>query len=132
MRMFMIPAVAVVLLLAGCGSSGPPSAHSLAAKISGCSGITPGTPAVMEVQDVTCNLPDGAPVEIGTFANSSAEQHWISDGGSPMSPDPMFGGCCVQGSGWAATVGWGNNGVGGGAADFPKVISALGGRQVDG
>lgn len=51
----------------------PPTARALAAKIPGCTGMTIGTPTVMEIQDVTCNLSDGAPVEIGAFANSRDE-----------------------------------------------------------
>jgi hypothetical protein len=85
----------------------------------------------MEVQDVTCTLQDGAPVEIGTFVNPGDERQWISDGGSPTSPDPAYAGCCVQGKGWAATVGF-NNSNGPMDQDYNYLISALGGREVDG
>jgi hypothetical protein len=85
----------------------------------------------MEIQDVTCTLQDGAPVEIGTFANSSDERQWILDGGSPISPDSAYAGCCVQGNGWAATVGFNNN-LGPMDQDYNQVISALGGREVSG
>ena len=57
----------------------------------------------MELQDVTCSLGQ-IPVEIGTFANAHDEHRWISDGGSPMAPDPHYPGCCIQGDLWAATV----------------------------
>jgi hypothetical protein len=131
MRKSLIPVAAAVVLLAACGSSGPPSAHSLAAKIPGCGSITAGTPAVMEVQDVTCTLQDGAQIEIGTFANPADEKQWITDGGSPSSPDPAYAGCCIQGNNWAATVGFNNN-SGPMNVDYKQVIAALGGREVNG
>jgi hypothetical protein len=96
-------ALAVVAcgVLAGCGVStpaGPPSARALAHKIPGCGGITAGTLSDMKVQDVTCTLQDGAPVEIGAFANASDERQWINSGGDPASPDSFYAGCCIQGS----------------------------------
>jgi hypothetical protein len=132
MKKSLVSAAVAVALLAGCGSSGPSSAHALAAQITGCDGILSQTPAVMEITDVTCTLRNGAQVEIGTFANSNDEKQWISAGGSPESPDPAFAGCCIQGNDWAATVGWGNNVNTGNEAGFRKVISALGGRAVNG
>jgi hypothetical protein len=91
--------IAAALLLAACSSPAPLTARQLAGKIPGCSGTYASTPAVLEEQDVTCTLPDGAPVTIGTFAASRDETAWISDGGSPASPDPAYAGCCVQGPG---------------------------------
>jgi hypothetical protein len=122
----------MAVLLAACGganaSSGPPSARTLAKRIPGCSDITKMTPAVIEIQDVECNLPDGGVVEIGTFPNSRDEQQWISDGGSPMSPDPGNSQCCIQGKLWAATVD--NSGSLG--QDFSTVMAAIGGREITG
>jgi hypothetical protein len=107
-------------------ASNPPSASTLAAKIPGCGAVTVNTPAVMEVQDVSCILPGspfGVVVEIGTFATSAAETQWISDGGNPTTPDPAFFGCCIQGNGWAATVDGDDSYVN-------TVINAIGGKQV--
>lgn len=131
MRKSLIPVATALALLAGCGSSGPPSAHALATRIPGCGQIISNTPSVLELKDVTCTLEDGAQVEIGTFANSSDERKWISDGGSPISPDPAYAGCCIQGNGWAATVGFNNNNSPM-DTDFHHVTSALGGRTVEG
>jgi hypothetical protein len=129
-------ALAVVAcgVLAGCGVStpaGPPSARALAHKIPGCGGIIAGTLSDMEAQDVTCTLQDGAPVEIGTFANASDERQWINSGGDPALPDSLYAGCCIQGQLWAATVGF-NLSNGPMDVDFDTVIHAIGGRQVQG
>lgn len=125
--------LAAVALLAACGTSAPHhpalTAASLAHRIPGCAGITPGTPTSSEKQDVTCVMPDNAQVEIGTFATTADERKWVSDGGYPPAHDPVFAGCCIQGDGWAATVGFGSNGE---VNDFPAVIKAIGGRQVSG
>jgi hypothetical protein len=126
-----VAAVALTLNLAACGSSAPLTARQLAAKIPGCTGTFANTPAVMEEQDVTCTLVDGAPVDIGTFATAGDERQWISDGGSPASPDPAYAGCCIQGDGWAATVGF-NSSLGPMDVDYRQVIKALGGRMVTG
>jgi hypothetical protein len=124
-----IAACALVLALAACGGGGTPAtAASLASRIRGCAGVTVNTPAVIEVQDVTCTLPDGDQIEVATFPSSADETQWISDGGSPDSPDPDYIGCCVEGSGWAAVVG-GLNGV---LTDYYDITHALGGREVTG
>jgi hypothetical protein len=106
-----LAAAVVLALLVGCGSSGPPSATSLAQKIPGCANISTNTPAVDEVQEVTCTLNDGSIITIGTFSSSGNETQWISDGGYPSDPDPAYVGCCVEGSGWAAQVGFNNSNV---------------------
>lgn len=131
MRRILLPAaaVALVLALAACGSPAKPlTAHELARKIPGCADITAYTPAVIETGDVKCTLRDGAEVEIGTFGNARDERRWISDGGYPLFPDPVFAGCCVQGGGWAATV----SSPGPPMADLALIRKALGGRVVDG
>ena len=138
-RRWLLAAVVVtVAAVAACGTSKPPSARDLAAKISGCTHITARTPAVMELQDVTCSH-GGTPVEIGTFANAHQEHRWIADGGSPMSPDPDYAGCCVQGDLWAATVDFNKLKAESGyyfaldptAVMFAEIEDALGGSQVN-
>ena len=116
-------------VLAGCSSGGPPAAASLAGKIPHCGSLATNTPPVIAVQDVTCIMPDGSQVELVTFATSADEQQWIASGGSPATPDPQYDGCCLQGTGWAATIGDGGNGT---LVDWYDVTKALGGRQVTG
>jgi hypothetical protein len=127
-----LSAVAAIVVLAGCSST-PASltARHLATRIPGCTQITEETPAVMEIQDVTCTLPDGAIVEIATFATSNDERRWILDGGSPQSPDPAYAGCCIQGNKWAAAVGFSIVGKPG-IIDDQLVTKAIGGRIVSG
>jgi len=86
---------------------------------------------LVAVEDVTCTLQDGAQIEIATFANSGDERQWISDGGSPSAPDPAYAGCCIEGNGWAATVGF-NNSQGPMDVDYNYVIKAIGRRQAQG
>jgi hypothetical protein len=129
-------ALTSVLVLTACGSSspkpaGPPSASTLASKIPGCGDLLTNTPSVIAVEDVTCTLQDGAPIEIATFANSADERQWIADGGYPPDPDPAYAGCCIEGNGWAATVGF-NSSLGPMDVDYNYVIKAIGGRQVQG
>jgi len=78
--------------------------------------------------DVTCSLPDGSLLEIATFATQTGETQWIENGGTgPGPPDPSYAGCCIQGNGWAATVGAPDY-VGQGAT---VVTLAIGGRVVN-
>lgn len=133
-RMYLAAAASVAAVtLTACGSS-PPAAAGLAGKIPRCGQLANATPASFVQQDVTCTFADsqGATVnvEVATFTGSADEQKWISDGGTPSSPDPAYGGCCIQGNGWAATVD--SYTVGTGNADFHTVMSAIGGRQVQG
>ena len=129
-RVPAILAVGAVIVLAACGGGGSgQTAASLAQRISGCGFITASTPPVIAEQDVTCLMPDGEQLEVVTFASSASEGQWISDGGSPSTPDPAYLGCCVQGNGWAADV----SATGPvGSYDFGPVVKALGGRQVSG
>jgi hypothetical protein len=128
--------VLLVLVLAACGGSvphppSPPSAAALAHKIPGCGQlITDFHLSVLTRQDVSCTLQDGAGVEIATFASQGDERQWISDGGDPSTPDPSYAGCCIEGNGWAATIGFPSGG--GPIADFDRVLSAIGGRKVSG
>lgn len=126
-------AAAAAIACAACSSSSASSlsASQLAHKISGCAAFTTDTPASIETAEATCTLADGSLVTIGTFPTSGAEQQWIQDGGSTLSPDPAFAGCCIQGSGWAATVGLNNAGTPL-EPDYQAVLSAIGGRQVNG
>ena len=119
-------AVSAAVLLAACGGSGssPATAASLANRIPGCGALVVNTPPVMARQDVTCQMADGELIEIVTFASPAAETQWISDGGEPIAPDPVYAGCCVQGAGWAADVD--------APYDFDPVVKALGGREVTG
>jgi hypothetical protein len=130
-RPLLLVLSAALAVVAGCGSSGPPSASSLAQKIPGCAHVTADTPAVDEVQQVGCIRPDGAVITVGTFSSSANETQWISTGGDPAASDPAFSGCCIQGSGWAATVGF-NAQSGPVDVDYQSVISAIGGREVQG
>lgn len=136
MRFLSVPIAALCLGMTACSSGGasPPSAMSMAQKIPGCGAVTVNIPVGFVQQDVSCQFTDSmdaqVAVEIATFASSSDEQEWISDGGSPQTPDPGYGGCCVQGNGWAATVF--SNAIGDGAEDFAHVLSAIGGREVTG
>jgi hypothetical protein len=126
---------AAVLALAACGSAqahhAAVSAGALARRIPACGSLVTNTPSVLARQDVSCTLQDGSQVEIATFANSNDERHWISDGGSPDAPDPAYAGCCIEGKGWAATVGLNsiNRPM---DVDFRHVMSAIGGREVTG
>jgi hypothetical protein len=128
--LIFIPAAVAALAACG-GSASPPSASALAAKIPGCSynAMSGQAPDVLSTGEYYCNLQDGATVEIATFANTANEQKWILDGGSPISPDPAFAGCCIEGAGWAATV---SSDIGMGAADQGYVIKAIGGKMVSG
>ena len=131
-RMYLAAAASVVALtLTECGSR-PPTAAGLAGKIPGCGQLANATPASFVQQDVTCTFTDsqGASVnvEVATFTGSADELKWISDGGTPSSPDPGYGGCCIQGNDWAATVD--SHTIGTGSADFHTVMSAIGGREV--
>jgi hypothetical protein len=131
-----LTAAALAVVAAGCGG-GTASKHTtasataLAHKIPGCSSLITNTPSVLARQDVICTLQDGAQVEIATFAKSGDELRWISDGGSPDSPDPAYAGCCIEGKDWAATVGF-NASSGPMDVDYRQVISAVGGREVTG
>jgi hypothetical protein len=105
-----------------------PSAMSLAQKITGATGCQAATPDPTSTGDVTCTLPDGSQLELATFTTSADETQWIRDGGTGLPPDPSYAGCCIQGSGWAATVGAPAYVVRGSV----PVIAALGGRVVTG
>jgi hypothetical protein len=138
MKRILVP-ISAALLLAACGgsapspgSSAPPSATSLAQKIPGCSGAAADTPSVLETGEATCTLPDGSLITVGTFSSSASETQWIQDGGSPSSPDSLYVGCCIQGSGWAATVGFSDDTQSPIGANYQTVISAIGGRHVTG
>jgi hypothetical protein len=132
------PGIALLITaaaLAACGSAPAstaggtrPSAMTLARKIAGVTGCFASTPDVESTGDVICNLADGSQLELATFANQSAETQWIQNGGTGSPPDPSYAGCCIQGSGWAATVG-GPDYVDQGSV---PVIAALGGRVVNG
>lgn len=131
-----LPVLAAVIAAAAACSSPPAppaalTAQQLAQKITQCSGVTADTPSSIETAEASCTLADGSPVTIGTFATSGAEQQWIQAGGSPSSPDPLYVGCCVQGDGWAATVGFAADGSSL-ESGYRIVMSALGGRQVTG
>jgi hypothetical protein len=128
-RLALTGAACAVLALAACGSGGSPvTAASLAGRIPGCGSLITNTPAVMAEQDVTCTTQDNEQIEVVTFATSADETQWISDGGYPAAPDPVYVGCCVQGSGWAAQI----NAAGNDGYDFGPVLRALGGREVTG
>jgi hypothetical protein len=131
-RSLLLAAAVLAAALAACGSPAAPlTARELAAKIPGCAQAVIATPSVMEVQDVTCVLQDGAYFDIGTFASKQDEREWITDGGSPDSPDPAYPGCCIQGNGWAATVGLASY-TGPMTMYLRQVVRALGGRIVNG
>lgn len=135
----ILPAAAV-LALAACGTPAAPHAHdtaqtpahpsamSLARKIPGVTGCQDATPDATSTGDVICNLPDGSQLELATFSASAAEDQWLADGGTGSPPDPSYAGCCIQGNGWAATVGAPDYAVKGSV----PVIAALGGRVVNG
>ena len=86
--------LAVTAGLAACGSDGP-AATSLAAKI-GCGNVTQAPQDANAQQEIDCDLPGGAAVEIATFGSSSDRNNWISS--QPAST------CCAAGDQWAATV----------------------------
>ena len=124
-----VPAAFAVIALAACGSSPVPAstAAQLAGKIPGCTGLTVNTPQVSETQDVTCGLPDGVLVNLVTFPSPANETAWIASGGDPAVPDPIYVGCCIEGTGWAAA--FSNAGAPG---DWDAVEHALGGKTVTG
>lgn len=142
-RVIPVAAATVMLALAACSSSAtshgstapaaaathaPPSAMSLAQQVAGVTGCSNATPDATSTGDVICELPDGSALELATFASVANEQQWIEDGGTGLPPDPSYAGCCIQGSGWAATVGTPDYVDRGSVA----VIAALGGRVVNG
>lgn len=98
MKLRTLAAVAAFTLatagLAACGSSGP-AASSLAAKI-GCGNVTQAPQDSNAQQEIDCDLPGGAAVEIATFGSSSDRNTWISS--QPTAT------CCAAGKLWAATV----------------------------
>lgn len=103
-------------------------AQPLAQRIPGCGSLTTNTPPVMAEQDVLCTTADNEIFGVVTFTSAADETQWISDGGYSEAPDPVYVGCCVQGSGWAASIyAAGNSGY-----DFDPVLKTLGGRQVSG
>jgi hypothetical protein len=102
---------------------------TLAMRIPGVTGCAEQTPDAFALDDVTCYLPGGSLLEISTFATQPDELRWIGDGGTgPGPPDPSYAGCCIEGDGWAATVGVPDYVVKGGAV----VTAAIGGRVVNG
>ena len=104
--------------LAACGSGGP-AATSLAAKI-GCGNVTQAPQDPNAQQDIDCDLPGGAAVEIATFGSSSDRDTWINS--QPAAT------CCAAGSLWAATVT-----PGGSQPTSPmlqNIAGKLGGQQV--
>lgn len=120
-RRITAAAAALALLLAACGgtSATPLTASQIAHKIPGCRHFVAQAPSVLVISDVTCDAPGDGPlgsVEIATFTSSGNEQKWILRKGSD--------GCCVQGHLWAAAEF--------GPDEFPRVIHALGGREVAG
>ena len=129
-RVPAILAAGAVIAVTACGGGGSTAttAQSLAQRIPGCGSIVVNTPPVMAEQDVTCTTTDNEQIEVVTFASSADETQWITDGGEPIAPDPVYAGCCVQGNGWAAAVA----GPGGSGYDLDPVVKALGGREVSG
>ena len=95
----------------------------------------------MELQDVTCTLGDGVPVEVGTFANAQGDGEDAGIGGGLlMSHDPDYPGRPrIEGDLWAATVDFNKlkaevgyySAMDPTAVDFSVITSALGGRQVN-
>ena len=97
-RLALAAAAAAAVTLSGCGSS-PPQAKTLTGKITGC-GKDPGSPPAVNVHaryETSCMLADGATVVVATFAGNADERAWITGQGE-------FGGCCLEGKLWAATV----------------------------
>ena len=135
-------AALAVLALAGCSSStttavtvsspaapaAPPPALTLLHRIPGVTGCAAATADPEDLTQATCQLPDGSLVEVATFATAADEMQWIEGGGAGSPADPSYAGCCIQGAGWAATVG---------APDYVDrgaavVTPVLGGRVVNG
>lgn len=117
--------ILLALTVAGCSS--PPSASALAGKIPTCSNMTD-SPEVLTAQEVSCDLSDGASVNVATFANQNDENEWIQNGGSGTMSQLQMPGCCVEGNGWAAVVAGGRYEQ----IDLDGIQRALGGKQVSG
>jgi hypothetical protein len=123
MKLRMLAAVPALMLaitagLAACGSGGP-AASSLAAKI-GCGNVTQAPQDSNAQQDIDCELPGGAAVEIATFGGATDRDTWIAS--QPASS------CCAAGSGWAATVTPGGSEPAG--PMLQDIASKLGGQLV--
>lgn len=118
-RYAILATLALALAACGGGSATPLTASQLAHKIPGCTHFVTQTSSVLATGDVTCDAPgDGAlgSVEIATFATMGDEQKWILRKGSD--------GCCVEGHLWVVAEF--------GPDEFPRIVHALGGRDVTG
>jgi hypothetical protein len=87
-------AVFAVLLLAACGSSGPPDAWTLMKKLADCH---PGQVAAVPGQqfarqELTCTAGGFSNVAIATFTNSGKEAKWIAAQGSPVLKGDLWAG----------------------------------------
>lgn len=104
------------LMLAACGSSGPPDAWTLAGKLPGCqtaeAGGVPGQ--YLTRQEVTCTHGEFSNVAIATFRSMGDELTWIIANGDHA----------LKGNLWAAIPG----GIAGGSgSDLGTVRHYLGG-----
>ena len=122
MKLRTLAAVAALTLttagLAACGNGGP-AAASLAAKI-GCGNVTQAPQDSNAQQEIDCDLPGGAAVEIATFGSSSDRNTWINS--QPAAT------CCAAGQLWAATVTPGGSQPT--APMLQRIAGKLGGQQV--
>jgi hypothetical protein len=123
MKLSLLAAILLAALaLAACGGSQPPpTASQLAHKIPGCHHFVTQTPSALAKAEVTCDAPGSGPlgsIEVATFASMGKEVKWITRQGSQAT-------CCVEGHLWAAEYYLGAN-------QFPRIMKALGGRQVNG
>lgn len=112
-------AATMPLLIAACGSSGPPDAWALAAKLPGCQTATAGgVPGqYLTHQEVACTHGEFSNVAIATFHSIGDEMTWII----------VNGNYALKGNLWAAIPG----GItGGSGSDLPTVRHYLGGSVV--
>jgi hypothetical protein len=122
----LVLVAAGALLAAGCGGpAAQPTAGHLAHEIPGCTHIAAQAGSALATGDVTCRPPAaGSPlgrIEVATFATMSAEQQWIQ-----QQPANGTEGCCAEGHLWAADYQFSV------ISQIPRILRALGGRQVTG
>jgi hypothetical protein len=104
-------------VLAGCGSSGPPDAWAIMAKLPDCQPVEAGGVPAQNLarQELTCSHGRFYNVAVATFKTESNEDEWIKANGQAL-----------KGSLWAAIPGGFTGGPG---SDLGTVQHYLGGTQ---
>jgi len=115
-------AMAAVVFLSGCASSGP-QASALMSELGCPFAKAENAPGPHLVQGAGCSLADGTSVGIVTFGSTADETAWIARWCHHLIPSAG----CIEGGLWVATL---NSPSAVARTDRQRVRSAIGGRLI--